>query len=900
MCASRFLQVVVALSVTVDTALANPIPIPTVLMPEEFIDASIREQADGFLAVVDGRYPFENLGYKSLRMLYPVAPGASKISVWMDGVPLRWEWSQETYPTILPEWPHLPMIEWTITPVPDAFEIAAHYEHGIVRRPGELAFLYPMGTGKYLDTYAKQTTAHVGIAMPDRYLPKGLFRDDAPVPFRLAAPASRAVTAEIKSRPFEPLKEDLVLTLIDRWAGPLTWFSQPSDMAAGKDLPSAEEIATIVADDFEVPADPVVPPVLAEIRWWGSYPGWEKQVARPTVQRPPPDFFLVRIFDSISEPDPDGGAVSRPGRLSYKERIDRFSQDYFGAVVRETAASPDERNQDPTYAYEHEFEYRALLARPWVPRPGERYWLSLSAGPVPCEWTWGWAESPIHQGKPAMIGRAAADAGWIWESIPSPGPTPIDLAFALTSSDQGPLRYRLLEGSTLTDDCLICGRPTIILPIRGSFWLCPAGGDPLFSQYRVRNLRFHSLELQPEYRGRAKGDYQLGGEVTLLQHVTLAGEINEFEGLHFDSGLVTPEVSFPWIDIELQQIPPTNPLHTFSLHLVAVPWPGVWFSTEHRFHPEFGVPYVSDGDLLSATGGIVRTNRELTARLGIMPVVPDLGLDAVTVTSAGPQTPALSPFEIWFSTEGKAFSENLGPLSDGDLLSDRGAVIRRNVDLVTPFSPMPPAPDEGLDVVTRSPDGLLMFSTEEGFFSESLGVTVGNGDLLTENGQVLRTIAQLMSRFEPIDPIPPDFGLDAVHVWPHGEAWFSTEVSFTDKTLGPVGEGDLLSDTGRIVYRNRELVARFSPLEDLADFGLDAVHLVWPLVPADFDADGDVDLDDLGHLQLCASGPMVPQNQPGCEDGDMDDDGDVDQSDFGILQRCYSGANQPVDPNCVN
>ncbi|MBP7934137.1 MAG: hypothetical protein KA354_05755 [Phycisphaerae bacterium] len=66
----------------------------------------------------------------------------------------------------------------------------------------------------------------------------------------------------------------------------------------------------------------------------------------------------------------------------------------------------------------------------------------------------------------------------------------------------------------------------------------------------------------------------------------------------------------------------------------------------------------------------------------------------------------------------------------------------------------------------------------------------------------------------------------------------------------------------------------------------------------DFDADWDVDGDDLSHLQSCASGPAVPFSAGDCAHADLDGDGDVDQSDFGIFQRCYRGANQPADPQC--
>jgi subtilisin-like proprotein convertase family protein len=72
-----------------------------------------------------------------------------------------------------------------------------------------------------------------------------------------------------------------------------------------------------------------------------------------------------------------------------------------------------------------------------------------------------------------------------------------------------------------------------------------------------------------------------------------------------------------------------------------------------------------------------------------------------------------------------------------------------------------------------------------------------------------------------------------------------------------------------------------------------------PLIPADFDRDGDVDIDDFNAFKACASGPAIPLTSV-CQAKDFDSDGDVDQADFGMFQRCYSGANKPGNPNCAN
>ncbi|MHC4444468.1 MAG: CehA/McbA family metallohydrolase domain-containing protein [Planctomycetota bacterium] len=71
-------------------------------------------------------------------------------------------------------------------------------------------------------------------------------------------------------------------------------------------------------------------------------------------------------------------------------------------------------------------------------------------------------------------------------------------------------------------------------------------------------------------------------------------------------------------------------------------------------------------------------------------------------------------------------------------------------------------------------------------------------------------------------------------------------------------------------------------------------------IPADFDADGDVDQEDFGHLQKCISGTGIAQNNPECLNARLDGDLDVDIKDYNLFKACISGANIPADPNCAN
>jgi hypothetical protein len=423
-------------------------------------------------------------------------------------------------------------------------------------------------------------------------------------------------------------------------------------------------------------------------------------------------------------------------------------------------------------------------------------------------------------------------------------------ALAERSEGAPEVYYQLVEGSTLTvewglPDASSPGtqqRPDLRLPIDGAFILIElpvVGSIDGIRRFSVSELTFRPESYSGYYGHDGRGRYWVDNTSVdpPRQQMSLQMAIDRCAPIYFDSGqvIVPDNGTLPWIDIELDQVSPDpdeDACPHFTLHLVAIPKPRVWFSTEVPFTPENWPSYrpVSDGDLLDPAGYIVRTNRELLEEFEPYFATADgPGLDSVVVVP--PQEAEYVRQDIWFSleTDLKTASSNT-LLKHGDLLSDRGYVVRRNEHLIAPFSPMPPILDMGLDAtaVYSSPDGTverftILFSTENDFFSERLGVMVSHGDLLDEAGRIFRTNAQLMRNFRPLAMPEDGFGLDALFVWPNGEVWFSTEIDFRDSRWGRIKDGDLLSDRGYVVMRNRELMAQFSPLEDLDDFGLDAL-----------------------------------------------------------------------------
>ena len=190
---------------------ANPIPIPSILMPEEYIDIELTSIGGVIRAKVDGAYPFWNAGYETVDMHYPVPPDSENISVELDNEPLDWSYSPWMYPTIVGDWP---MIRWRIYPAPQSFEIKTHYEHAVPVLDNVYTLVYAMGTGKYLKYWSKQTTAYVTVRINFAHENLKVYADSEPID-NYETRVENGVTILTLTRTseeFQPLLEDLIVT----------------------------------------------------------------------------------------------------------------------------------------------------------------------------------------------------------------------------------------------------------------------------------------------------------------------------------------------------------------------------------------------------------------------------------------------------------------------------------------------------------------------------------------------------------------------------------------------------------------------------------------------------------------------------------------------------------------
>src|SRR5437764_6897042 len=104
------------------------------------------------------------------------------------------------------------------------------------------------------------------------------------------------------------------------------------------------------------------------------------------------------------------------------------------------------------------------------------------------------------------------------------------LAFTAQSPAQvsNRLSYTLLEGSYLLDECLICGRPTIEEPLRGTFDLVLVQDTGTYIRYEVRNIDFIAGQgTSLERRITGDGTYVRFEEFDILQDMDLALQVKD-------------------------------------------------------------------------------------------------------------------------------------------------------------------------------------------------------------------------------------------------------------------------------------------------------------------------------------------------------------------------------------
>jgi hypothetical protein len=193
----------------------------------------------------------------------------------------------------------------------------------------------------------------------------------------------------------------------------------------------------------------------------------------------------------------------------------------------------------------------------------------------------------------------------------------------------------------------------------------------------------------------------------------------------------------------------------------------IWFSIEGTFWNRERPP-ILDGDILSASGSIIATNRDLLAPsvpAGIPVEGVDFGVDAFAVAReaiAGARDLSAMFFSTELNYEGKP------SFTDGDVLRQGGSVVITNSALVAAFNPA--AKFLGLDAlwfpfgrIPRDPRITTMCELSVGEFNGGIVPIGGSGtglheSPLTSPPALTDTLTRPCGLFVPIDgflPVPP-------------------------------------------------------------------------------------------------------------------------------------------------
>ena len=169
---------VIALSILMVKVIANPIPVPTLILEKELIEISIKKFDTDLYVCVHGTYPFTNMGYNNITMYFPVPREAvenGKIEILVDGKRVEWCVVEEGVLAVgekLKKFKYItvegmyPLLKWRIRDVPKKFTVEVKYSYVVkLSTDNSYHILYAMATGRFSSSYAKRCTAYVTLRL---------------------------------------------------------------------------------------------------------------------------------------------------------------------------------------------------------------------------------------------------------------------------------------------------------------------------------------------------------------------------------------------------------------------------------------------------------------------------------------------------------------------------------------------------------------------------------------------------------------------------------------------------------------------------------------------------------------------------------------------------------------
>jgi parallel beta-helix repeat protein len=188
------------------------------LMPQEYLNYTVKEEGGMLWAVVDGCYPMHMTNPNTLPLVYPIPPDTTDIHITLDGLEQAWINYSNVDPTakhytIIGEWE---MIYCTIKPAAADFVLQIHYQHPIQTINGSNTFLYDLNISPYLSAASPTSTAHFQVGLPQNHTDLNIYRANewTPVNYTSTNTATgKTITFDVVSKYGEPLEGDVVFVL---------------------------------------------------------------------------------------------------------------------------------------------------------------------------------------------------------------------------------------------------------------------------------------------------------------------------------------------------------------------------------------------------------------------------------------------------------------------------------------------------------------------------------------------------------------------------------------------------------------------------------------------------------------------------------------------------------------
>jgi hypothetical protein len=203
------------------------------------------------------------------------------------------------------------------------------------------------------------------------------------------------------------------------------WEHYEDELSIAEVEPNGEpNIMRLVADDWRCHNNTSV----TAAAWWGSYLGYGYEACQgpPADQPVKPDYFELRIWDDVPDPNPaDPNTYSHPGNIIWEYKAYDYDQVLVGYDKH-----PHGEPNEPVFRYSVRLPREDWFSQEYV---DDIYWFSVVAVYDQHEPTydWGWTNHEHEFNDNAVSGYVDPSGTWIWDELYDQTSQSEDMSFIL-------------------------------------------------------------------------------------------------------------------------------------------------------------------------------------------------------------------------------------------------------------------------------------------------------------------------------------------------------------------------------------------------------------------------------------------------------------------------------------